>query len=341
MLRVDGHPEIGGGHVMRCLALAQAWRDAGGRVTFACAKLAPSLGERIAQEGFASSSILDKPGSSADAAATASIAEEHAARSVVIDGYHFGREFRRPLREAGLATIAVDDNGEADSCGDRLILNQNIHAAPGLYPRSGPRAKLLLGTRYVLLRREFRSRIRRKVRCDGMVRRILVTLGSADRDNVTGRVIEALKGLDLGVGAIDIVTGGANPHAAAIARASADLPGARIVGDPGTGMADLIAGADLAITAGGTTMWELSALGVPFIAIVVAENQRLSVEAMAALGFPSITVDNVVPSLRERLRDLMNDAARRQALSATGQRLVDGEGAPRVCAEILQLAAEA
>jgi UDP-2,4-diacetamido-2,4,6-trideoxy-beta-L-altropyranose hydrolase len=338
LLRVDGHAAIGGGHVMRCLALAQAWQDAGGRAAFASAGLAPSLRERIRSEGFDCTAISGESGGAGDAASTAARAREISARTVVIDGYHFGPGFRAPLHADGLVTMAIDDNGEAGTCADHLILNQNIHAAPALYPDAGSRTKLLLGTRYVLLRREFRRSIRRNVRRDGAVRTILVTLGAADRDNVTGSVIEALRGLDLGGAAVEIIAGGANPHGATINQACAAVPGVRIVADPGAGMAELIAGADLAVTAGGTTMWELSAMGVPFIAVVVAENQRLSTLAMTALGFPCVMAENVMDKLPEKLRTLIGDAARRQSLAAAGQRLVDGDGAPRVCAEISNLA---
>ena len=341
LLRVDGNAAIGGGHVMRCLALAQAWQDGGGRAAFASAGLAPSLRERIGDEGFDCTAISSESGGEEDAAATVARAREISARTVVIDGYHFGPSFRAPLHGDGLVTMAIDDNGEAGPCGDHLILNQNIHAAPALYPDAGSRTKLLLGTRYALLRREFRRSIRRNIRRDGAVRTILVTLGAADRDNVTGSVIEALRSLDLAGAAVEIIAGGANPHGAAISQACASVPGARIVADPGAGMAELIAGADLAVTAGGTTMWELSAMGVPFIAVIVAENQRLSTLAMTALGFPCVTAENVIGKLPEKLRTLIGDAARRQKLAAAGQRLVDGEGAPRVCAEISKLPLEA
>ena len=70
----------------------------------------------------------------------------------------------------------------------------------------------------------------------------------------------------------------------------------RIVADPGAGMAEVIAGADLAITAGGTTMWELSAMGVPFIAVIVAENQRLSTLANPASAAPDVMVEDMMMS---------------------------------------------
>jgi UDP-2,4-diacetamido-2,4,6-trideoxy-beta-L-altropyranose hydrolase len=322
---------------MRCIALAQAWTDNSGRAAFASANLAPSLLDRIRDEGFDCSAIAAEPGGLADAAATATTALQASARVVVIDGYHFGQDYRAPLHAAGLATAAIDDNGEAGPCGDNLILNQNIHAAPTLYAAGGCRAKLLLGTRYVLLRREFQQRIRRGASRDGPVRNVLVTLGAVDRDNVTERVMQAMQDVDLDGAAVRIIAGGANPHRTALGRAAGSLPGAQIISEPGAAMADLIAGADLAVTAGGTTMWELAALGVPFLPVVVAENQRLSAKAMAALGYPTVLAENIAGELPAKLQGLIRDAGLRRSLAAAGQRLVDGDGASRVCTEIAAL----
>jgi UDP-2,4-diacetamido-2,4,6-trideoxy-beta-L-altropyranose hydrolase len=337
LLRVDGNAGIGGGHVMRCLALAQAWREAGGRAAFASAALASSLRQRILDEGFQCYFIAVISGSQHDAAETAAIAGRCSAATVVIDGYHFDDRFRKPLHAAGLLTVAIDDNGEAGHCADALIVNQNIHASADLYRYGEARSKLLLGTDYVLLRREFRERIR-AAGSSGPVRSILVTMGAADRDNATSRVIHGLRAVSKSRIEIRVVVGGENPHRREIEEACSSLPGANVDPDPGAGMAALIAGADIAVTAGGSTMWELAAMGVPFVSIVVAENQRRSALAMGALGFPGVTAANIETELPARIRELIPDAARRQMLSDTGRRLVDGQGASRVCREILGLA---
>jgi spore coat polysaccharide biosynthesis predicted glycosyltransferase SpsG len=103
-------------------------------------------------------------------------------------------------------------------------------------------------------------------------------------------------------------------------------------------MANLIASADVAVTAGGSTMWELAALGIPFVSIVVADNQRQSALAMAKYGFPSIDaagdLERALPGLLNRI---LPDAAQRGTLSDVGRQLVDGKGAARVCAEIFRL----
>lgn len=323
---------------MRCLALAQAWREAGGSAAFASATLASSLRQRILDEGFQCYLIAVNSGSQDDAAETAAIAGRCSAATVAIDGYHFDDRFRKPLHAAGLLTVAIDDNGEVGHCTDALIVNQNIHASADLYRNGEARSKLLLGTDYVLLRREFRDRIRAAGSSSGPVGNILVTMGAADRDNATSRVIQSLREVSMPGIEIQVVVGGENPHGREIEEACSSLSGAHAEPDPGAGMAALIARADIAVTAGGSTMWELAAMGVPFVSIVVAENQRRSASAMGALGFPSVTAANIEAELPSRMRELIPDAARRQLLSDTGRRLVDGQGASRVCREILELA---
>jgi UDP-2,4-diacetamido-2,4,6-trideoxy-beta-L-altropyranose hydrolase len=338
LLRADGHAGIGGGHVMRCLALAQAWRDTGGRAVFATAALAPALRQRLLNEGIPYFSVGGVPGSQGDALETIAIGERCSAAVAVIDGYHFDARFRGPLHAAGLATVAIDDNGEVGQCADDIIVNQNLHAAGDLYRYGEGRSKLLLGTAYALLRREFRHGIRTAGCKDGTVRNFLVTLGTADSGNVTSRVIAALKGLDLAGIEVRVVIGGESPHRTEIEAACSKLSNVHALRDPGTGMADLIAAADFAVTAGGSTMWELAAMGVPFVSVVTADNQRRAAAAMAAFGFPSVDAAHLEAELSGQLRKLVPDAPRRGALSDIGRRLVDSEGASRVCSEVFRLA---
>jgi UDP-2,4-diacetamido-2,4,6-trideoxy-beta-L-altropyranose hydrolase len=338
LLRTDGHAGIGGGHVMRCLALAQAWREKGGRAIFASAALAPALRQRLLNEGIPCFSVGAVPGSQGDALETTAIGQRYCAAVAVIDGYHFGARFRGPFQAAGLATVAIDDNGEVGQCADAIIVNQNLHAAGGLYRYGEGRSKLLLGTAYALLRREFRHSIRTAGRKAGTVRKILVTLGAADSGNATRRVVDVLKAIDLADIEIQIVIGGESPHRAEIEAACSTLPNLHALPDPGPRMADLIAAADVAVTAGGSTMWELAAMGIPFVSIITADNQRQAASAMAEFGFGNVNAEKLEKDLPGLLRELIPDEARRGALSDIGRRLVDGEGASRVCGEIFRLA---
>jgi len=120
---------------MRCLALAQAWKDAGGGAIFAMAEGMPAIEERVRAEGFDIYNLAAKPGSSEDADLTADLALSQKVCFVVVDGYQFSSEYQICLKQAGLHLLFIDDYGHADSyCAD-LVLNQNIYAGVELYER--------------------------------------------------------------------------------------------------------------------------------------------------------------------------------------------------------------
>ena len=338
ILRADGGPGLGGGHIMRCLALAQAWSETGGRAVFCAAMLAPSLRQRLVEEGFSCVAVDATAGSNTDAEATIAAARSLGARVIVVDGYQFPIEFHRRLRDAGLKIAALDDNGEIGGYVDDLVINQNRHASPALYAQRAGHTRLLLGTEYALLRREFRSWQGPPRTFPALARSVLVTLGAADPLNVTADVIACIGPALAADTEIVVVVGGSNPHADAIATAATQLPHCRLVRDPGGEMARLMAAADLAVCAGGSTMWEMACMGVPFIPIVIAENQRQAVAAMGRDGYPTVEGAAVARDLPAVVAALAADAGRRQELSRRGQQLVDGRGAERVCAALRELA---
>jgi UDP-2,4-diacetamido-2,4,6-trideoxy-beta-L-altropyranose hydrolase len=331
LLRTDGGPEIGGGHVMRCLALAQAWQEEGGRALFAAATIAPALRARLAQDGFTCLEVPGPRGSAEDLAATIAAARAQGARAVVVDGYRFAPAYRQSLRDAGFKVAAIDDNDEIGACVDDLVINQNSHASEALYPECAPYTRLLLGTDYALLRREFRAWQGPPRQLPPVARQILVTLGAADPENITGKVIGRLAPV-LPVGTeTTIVIGGSNPHADAIDAQAAGQPGFRVLRDQREQMPTLMAQADLAVSAGGSTMWELACMGTPFVIVVIADNQRAAAEAMAAEGFPVLQAADVADALSDVVARLVADRGRRSLLSKLGRRLVDGEGGVRIC----------
>lgn len=339
ILRVDGGPTIGGGHVMRCLALAQAWAEAGGRAAFCAAALAPSLRRRVLDEGFECIALDAEPGSMTDADLTVAGARRVGATIVVADGYHLGTGFRSRLRGAGLKVAGLDDNGEIGTYIDDLVVNQNRHATAALYPRRAEHTRLLLGTEYVLLRHEFKRWQREPPTFPAQIRRLLVTLGAADPNNVTGAVMTSIASVLPADTETAVVVGASNPHFDPIAELGPRIPHCHVVGDPGRGLPRLMESVDLAVCAGGSTMWELAYMGVPFIPVVIAENQRQAVAAMARDGYPTADAAAVARDLPAAVATLLADAHRRQTLSRLGRRLVDGDGAERVCAALRALPA--
>ena len=197
VVRADANARIGAGHVMRCLALAQAWQDDGGRAIFLMAPNAPSLEKRLKSEATEVIRVAIQPGSADDATQTAHLARQMGALWVVVDGYHFDADYQRIIKDAGLRLLFVDDHGHSARYYADIVLNQNLHAHRGLYANREPYTRLLLGTRYVLLRREFLNWRGWKRRIAEVAHNVLVTMGGSDPYNVTLKVIQALQRLKL------------------------------------------------------------------------------------------------------------------------------------------------
>lgn len=337
LIRADATAAIGTGHVMRCLALAQAWQDAGGRAVFVMAEATPSVEERLRSEGVDVVRLSDPAGTEGDSLQTARLAVTHGAEWVVVDGYHFGAEYQLALKKAGCKVLFVDDNGHAAHYSADLVMNQNAYANEDLYRNRESETELLLGLQYAMLRREFR-RWREQRRDDPEVgSKVLVTLGGSDAANLTVRVIQALEQLELATIEATIVAGGSNPHTRelemAVSKSKVRLRLLRNV----TSMPELMAWADVAVSAAGTTMLELAFIGVPTILVTVADNQRSNARACEKLGLAQDLGDLAHVSavqLAAAVRELIVEPQRRLRMTRNGRAIVDGLGAERVAARL-------
>jgi UDP-2,4-diacetamido-2,4,6-trideoxy-beta-L-altropyranose hydrolase len=333
LVRTDASVAMGTGHVMRCLALAQAWRDAGGNVTFAMAEATPSIEARLRIEGVKVARLSVSPGCAEDSARTSELALGKKAAWVVVDGYQFNSAYQSALRAAGLKVMFVDDHGDASPYSADLVLNQNVHADEGLYHDRAAHTRLLLGPRYILLRREFAFWRKRRFGITSRARRILVTMGGSDPDNVTEQILEILLAEpDL---ELTVVVGGSNPHLANIEQQveKANRP-IRLLKDI-SDMPALMVWADLVVAGAGTTSWEMCMMGLPAALCVLAPNQERIARELAQRG----AAVNLGPAgklaadkTRKVLCDLLPSQAKRAKMSARGREIVDGYGAERVLA---------
>lgn len=337
LIRADGGPQIGAGHVMRCLALAQGWRRSGGRVIFAFAEPLKRLTQLVEAEGCEAVVLSVAIGSLADADATVSRANENDARWIVADGYAFTAAWQERVHASGKRLLVLDDYGHAVRYFADLILNQNLSADERWYALREPASRLALGPDYVLLRREFLQQRNEPRTIAAEARKILVTFGGSDPDNVTARVIAELR--EIPRLEATVVIGGFNLHRAALEKLALDCnrsrPWLRLCVNA-TNMPELMAWADLAITAGGSTLWELAYMRLPSLVLVVANNQAPAAQLIDAAGVARRLhspeeISLVLPSL------IVDVAGRRQMSERAGD-LVDGGGVDRVIAQLAEAA---
>jgi len=337
LIRTDASVQIGTGHLMRCLALSQAWQDAGGKVVFLMATKAPALEACLQSEGMKIVHLSVQPGSIDDAIQTSCYAHQVEADWIVVDGYHFGTNYQRIIKNQKCRLLLIDDLGNFEYYYADLILNQNIYAHEELYGNREPYTQLLLGTRYALLRREFLKWRGWKREIPEVARKVLVTMGGSDPDNVTLKVIQALQQVDMdGLEAI-VVVGGSNPHYEELQSAVQDLRFPIRLESNVTNMPELMAWADVAISGGGSTSWELAFMGVPALVTILASNQYPIAESLNAIGC-AVNLgwyEDVSPTeTAQALTQLLRAPGTRAEMSKHGRQLVDGDGVDRALMHI-------
>lgn len=337
LIRADANIQIGTGHVMRCLALAQAWQEAGGAAHFAVVDMPGQLRDRLISEGIEIHQLDATRESSADAVMVASLASYLGAEWVVADGYHFGSTYQRIIKEADLRLLAIDDYSHADHYLADLVLNQNINAVASLYPSRETYTRLLLGTRYSLLRREFWRWRGNSRKAKGTAGRVLVTFGGSDPDNLSLTVITALREPEYHDMEVRIVIGAGNPHYGQLLDAVSNSSAIQVVRNVAD-MSEQMNWAEMAVTAAGSTSWELAFMGVPSISLIVAENQARAARQLDEMGIirclgPSQNVDS--QRISQAVSWLSADLSARSAMIEKGKRLVDGNGVFRVVQQIM------
>jgi UDP-2,4-diacetamido-2,4,6-trideoxy-beta-L-altropyranose hydrolase len=333
IIRADASIAMGTGHVMRCLALAQAWQDAGGECIFAMTEATPSVEERVRSEKIETVAITARAGSPQDAAQLSELAGNARARWVVVDGYQFDVEYQGRVKAAGLKLMLIDDTGHADAYVADVVLDQNAHASEDSYQHREAYTQLLLGSRYSMLRRDFRAWRDWKREISSLGRKVLVTMGGSDPENQTLRAIRALQRLQIEGFEARIVVGGSNPHFDSLELAAAGASQNLKLVRNTKNMPELMAWADIAVAAGGSVAWELAFMGLPTVFTVSTEHQRPIAEAAAMEGagicFGALTAADE-PSAAAAIEDLLRNASQRRTMAENGRRLVDGAGAERV-----------
>ena len=333
VFRASASGAIGGGHVIRCLALADALKAEGWMCTFASAPestlTAPTLGDYPIIE-------IDETLSEAAQSAIIGAAVE-GADICIVDHYGLGADFETAAR-AWAAKIVVFEDVPARRHDADLLLDASggrraeAYTDQKLLPDT---CMVLAGPRYALLRDAFALDAAPRASGPGLWR-IFVSMGATDPDNLTGEALTVLAATLPDV-EIDVMLSAAAPHLAAL-RAT-EMAGVTVhagVSD----VARLMAGADLAIGTAGINLWERCALGVPSLLVIAAENQRDNAHFAEAAGAAMIVGEEGVLSgeaLEHALKDLARAPERLDAMRLAALDVCDGMGAKRVADAIAAL----
>jgi len=364
-VRTDASRRIGWGHVKRCLALAQALRDAGAELMFVTRPTDVDTEGLIGQAGFHAvpmprlddhDSAPDAPDPAApphagwlarrwdrDAVDTTAAVHGWQPQLMVVDHYGIDGRWHCAVRSATHARIAViDDLADRPLAADLLIDHNPAadHAAKYRQVLRYP-APLCGGPSFALLDAVYRDHPRCAVQ--PVLASIGIFMGGTDPGNFSAFAYQACRTEAGWTGPIEIATSSANAALPALQALAASDP-ALVLSVDQPNLADFHARHGLQVGAGGGALWERCCLGTPTIAVITAENQRLSVPLLAADGVVR-GVDAVgqgadqLAALGRVIRELAASPAERAALHERSIRLVDGRGAKRVAAALLALTA--
>lgn len=339
LFRVDAGPVVGLGHLQRCLSLASALQRHGMASVFFTNDQAPARA-RIRRRGFESAVIeTDKSWTREDLEETIGLARRWRCWAVVVDSDYEGADYLARLREAGFFVCAIEDTiPHSFPC--QLVVNGDAHGRRLRYVSSSGDTTFLLGPEYSILRPEFWSVPQRAVR--EAPQNVLVTLGGDDPHRLMPGLLRVIDQMPREV-SVTIAIGPFFSHAEEVEKIAARLTRSiRLVRAPES-VRDLMMEADLAVSAGGQTLYELARVGTPAIAIRTAANQDGQVAVFEELGFIRAAGRAEDPRLfaaiGDALRVLLPDHRMRAAMSSAGQRVVDGQGALRVAATLRRLSA--
>lgn len=342
LLRADGNPEVGSGHVMRCCSIARA-AEASGRKALLCVSDETSA-EMAAARGLdplvVGGDFRELGGDDADRLAL--VASEVGASAVLVDSYAATDSFLSSLRRLccaeGVPVGYIDDEFRF-STGHvpdpvRLPVDVVVAYAFGAdaaeYEETyrGTRARLFIGPGYAPVRREF---LGRSYEVAPRARSILLTTGSTNPGGTLERFASCC--LEAAPGArVEVVVG----KSARFEWEGSGSDRVRIHRDPES-MSSLMLASDLVVSAAGTTLYELAALGVPTVAVPVVENQAENV-----CGWREMRLGGAVGhadwddrELAAQIGEMARNPEERKACSLRMRAAVDGLGARRIVGALL------
>jgi UDP-2,4-diacetamido-2,4,6-trideoxy-beta-L-altropyranose hydrolase len=344
--RVDAATSIGAGHLVRCITLGRELQKKGADILFLCQDFCEKFIPLLQQNDFrfillhcnqkekdpAQNHVgWSEREQNYDARQSLTALATEAVDWLVVDHYGLDVRWESQMRSAVHNIFVIDDLANRKHDCD-VLLDQNFSfSGNSRYAALVPaHCRIFCGPCYALLRPEYQAMQSIPRNPEAPVRNVLVSLGAIDPENVTRKVLESFTHADFSDILVHVVIGKNNPHRRELAPFSNQKN--IIFHDAPEHLAQLMAMADLAIGAGGTTTWERMCVGLPALVLCLSENQLPASQALHEAGFIhslGISTDVSIPSLQRGIRTLLNSPLKRKILSENGNRLVDGLGVNR------------
>jgi len=344
LIRCDGGPRVGMGHVVRCLSLASALRAQGVTVAFATWADHDSVARKIRAHGYPWLAVGEEPAaraplSAGDLAATLRLAQQQGAGTVLVDHYQAGADFLQGLKSAGLRVAVIDDQATRDLRAADWILNQNP-AAGRLAYRVREDCVVLRGLQYALLRHQFaaqRGKVARRFTPED--HRVLLTLGGGAMAARSAAILLALGRIRRRL-EVRCVLGSAE-GAGAIQRAAEQVAHLVTLRTDVSDMAEEMSLSDVSVNGGGSTCWELCCLGLPMVCVSLSDDQADNVEWLGVSGL-AVTVGTWQDCessnrIAGAVEALLGAVEQRKSMSSRMLEQVDGLGAQRVAENLCAL----
>lgn len=323
LFRADGNPQIGSGHIMRCLSLADGLLNIGQDAVFVTAD--NYMRDVIRRRGYGCIVLRTEYDRMEDELPVLlPVLRELQPRCTVLDSYFVTPRYMAAIRQEA-PLVYIDDLNAFDYPAD-LVINYTLYGDKLPYPEN---KRYLLGPQYALLRKEFQNVPAR--RAAEQVRNVLLSTGGADFEHVALKCVQYLLGQPAGHIIYHVILGAMNQDIPEIERISARCP-CILLHRNVTDMRSLMLQCDAAVSAGGTTLFELCACGLPTVTYVLADNQIMNAASFEEAGLMLYAGDvrkdrYFAERIFERLEMLVRDQPLRQHIAGRMQALVDGNGA--------------
>jgi len=326
--RVDASPAIGIGHLMRCIALSEELIKRGNICSFVTKIDDISLIKKIKENNINIKYIDSNATLDDDKNQLLKYCRNNNINWIITDSYNINSKYLKEMKKNGFKVLSIDDTAQIHYYSD-IVLNQNIGSDKLIFSAE-KYSKFLLGPKYAMLRNDL---LRRHEKIDREnIEKLLIMFGGSDNDNLTLKIIDLLKSFSKKID-FSVIIGPLNPFYDDIEKyIKKENLKIKLIKSP-ENIVDLYLDTDIAISAGGTTCYELAYFGIPNIIITIADNQFKNA---SELDKQKVSIylgkkEEIKPKqLKNKFNELVNNLPLSKNLSRNGKKMVDGKGKERI-----------